>query len=229
MHEHSHGHEHGQPNGPDLTEVVAPRHTALVVVDMQNAFTDPRDYPQAEEMFPRLRYAIERAREAGVRVVFTRMVQDEGTMSPVWRSLPHSHGHHGGHAVDADDFHPSFQPSPADLVITKHRYSAFVGTDLELRLRAAEIKTVVMTGIATNICVETTARDAYQRDFFVVTLEDCCAAREEVLHNVALQNLGHAFGRVANSNQVTEAWQMAAPAPAAHPSGSLASRLASHH
>jgi ureidoacrylate peracid hydrolase len=92
-------------------------------------------------------------------------------------------------------------------VVTKHRYSAFVGTDLEQVLRALGRRSVIMTGEATNVCVESTARDAYMRDFFVAFTSDCTASTSQDAHEATLYTMGKHFGEVVTSDEVIAAWQ----------------------
>ncbi|WP_066740719.1 isochorismatase family cysteine hydrolase [Cupriavidus sp. D384] len=83
----------------------------------------------------------------------------------------------------------------ADSVVTKHRVSAFYGTGLETILRARHVDRLILTGISTNWAVEATAREAHDRDYQVIVVEDACAARSEDDHRHALKNLG-AIGTV---------------------------------
>ncbi|MFC2018953.1 cysteine hydrolase family protein, partial [Chloroflexota bacterium] len=90
---------------------------------------------------------------------------------------------------------------------TKHRYSAFIDTDLDLILRSQGIKTVIMTGVATNVCVESTARDASMKDYYVVFVKDCAASFTMRDHNATLRTMGTLFGTVASSQEVMGAWE----------------------
>lgn len=196
-----------------LASLVDPRQAAVVVVDVQNDFCDPVEYPAAAQMLPRLRQFLDQARRAGVRLVFTQVVHDETTDTEVWTSRYLTRPHRRNTCrvgSPGADFHPDFRPQADDLVIVKYRYSAFLGTPLEINLRALGIRTLVMTGIATNVCVESTARDAFQRDFYVVALEDCTATNSETLHQNSLENIERHFGLVASSHEVVQAWQTVA-------------------
>lgn len=84
---------------------------------------------------------------------------------------------------------------PTDSVVVKHRISAFYGTTLEAILRANRIDTVMLTGVSTTWAVESTARDAHDRDYQVIVIEDACAARSEEDHRQALKNIA-AIGTV---------------------------------
>ena len=207
-----------------LAEKVAPAHTALVVVDVQNDFCSPEGMMSAEGLdvsaavttAERLEDFIAAARQAGVLVVFVRSVlssDDNRYLSDVileqaTRRRAGSYtlrpvcveGSFGG------DYYGNVRPAPGDPVVTKHRYSAFLRTDLETILRAAGIRTVMLAGVATNVCVETTARDAFMRDFYVVLCSDGTAAYSDAEHETTLATVDHFFGQVATIAQITTAW-----------------------
>ena len=191
-----------------LAVIAAPRRSALVVIDMQNDFCEPADFPDSVPMLPRLERLIAEARRSGVRVIFTRVTHDETTDSAVWltRRAPGRKDIVRAGTPGAD-YHPGFQPQPGDLDIEKHRYSAFIGTPLEMNLRALNVETLLMTGIATNVCVESTLRDAFQRDFHVVLVDDCCAAASSALHQGTVENVRRQFGGlIASSGDLIESW-----------------------
>src|SRR3954467_8860914 len=164
------------PKGQPLSfeERIAPAHTALIVVDMQNDFSHPngvtaRDNPRIQqypEMLARLRALLEAARTAGVFVIHIRSEYDEVHLSRAsaekwvsrgWTDSLCRAGQFGC------EFSEGFGPdgSEREAVVTKHRFSAFWGSDVDLLLRSNGIRTVVMTGISTEICVESNARDAF--------------------------------------------------------------------
>ena len=91
--------------------------------------------------------------------------------------------------------------------MTKHRYGAFESTDLDLVLRSQGIRTLIMTGVATNVCVETTARQAFLRDYYVVFTSDCTATYDQADHEATLRNIDAYFGEVVAAAQVQACWQ----------------------
>ena len=109
------------------------------------------------------------------------------------------------------DFY-SVGPQPGERVVVKHRYSAFRGTDLDLILRARGVRTVLICGVATNVCVETSAREAYMHDYEVVFLADCSAAYSQAEHDATLYNMAQHFGVVAREEEVCSAWATTAVA-----------------
>ncbi len=98
-------------------------------------------------------------------------------------------------------------PLPGEFVVRKHRYSAFVSTDLNLTLKSRDIRTLIMTGVSTNVCVESTARDGFMRDYYVVLLKDCTAASSEEDYNGTLRNIARFFGEVTDSSDVLRCWE----------------------
>ena len=207
-----------------LAEKVAPAHTALLVVDVQNDFCSPAGMMSAEGLdvraavttAERLEDFIAAARGAGALVVFVRSVlssDDNRYLSDVIleQATRRRAGSYTLRPVCVDgafggDFYGNVRPAPGDPVVTKHRYSAFLRTDLETILRTAGIRTVVLAGVATNVCVETTARDAFMRDFYVVLSSDGTAAYSGAEHEATLTTIDRYFGQVASIAEVATAW-----------------------
>ncbi len=195
-----------------LSLLVDPRHAALLVVDVQRYFTRERPapmYPAVEVVLDRLRRFVDECRARGVLVVrIQNVISDESALG-VWRR------HFGERwatpsplAPDQPSvqFHPGFEPQPGDLVLTKPRYSSFYGTPLASMLRSREIQTVIVGGLTTDVCVGGTARDAFQHEFDVVTLNDCTAELTQARHESGLATLAANFGIVCSSTDVLAAW-----------------------
>jgi nicotinamidase-related amidase len=203
---------------PPLATVLDPTTTAVMVVDVQNDFCDPQEFPAAESMIPRLRALLSEMRGAGYPVVYTRAVHSEHTDSAVWRSRYSTRPHRSQTCREGTlgaEFHPEIAPEPGDAVVTKHRYNAFLRTNLELILRSKGIESIVFTGIATNVCVSTTAREAFCRDYWTTLVSDCMIAHSEAAHLQALEDARSGFGRVVTSEEVRAA---ASRLTAKHPS-----------
>jgi len=107
------------------------------------------------------------------------------------------------------EFDPCLDAQPGDLEIVKPRYSAFFGTRLDEILRGRAIDTVVVLGLTTNVCVQSTARDAWQRDYRTITLDDCCAEIGEGSHAASLAWTSRNFGMVCTSSEVCRRWRLA--------------------
>ena len=104
------------------------------------------------------------------------------------------------------EFTPEIQPEANEIVIEKTRYSAFVKTDLDARLRELGIATLIVTGVATNICVETTCREGFMRDYYIVVPNDLVATLSEELHRCSLMNLNRWFATVTSSEELLQLW-----------------------
>jgi len=199
--------------------------SALIIVDMQNGFchedgfmnkigldwTTSRD---AVEPVDRLAKA---ARAAGMPVFYTRYslnadYSDAGLLPEVYPQIVEV----GGMVRDTWDgaIVDELAPQPGDRVIDKTRYSAFYDTTLEEQLRELGIDTVIVCGVTTNVCVESTVRDAFFRDFRIVVPSDATAAVSPDLHEGSLNDFRYAFGQVVTTAELEEAIRAAAGAVA---------------
>ena len=103
------------------------------------------------------------------------------------------------------EIHPDLAPLPEEKIIHKHRYSAFYNTDLEIVLRCLKVTDLIITGVMTNLCCESTARDAYLRDHRVFFLLDATGTVDEELHLATLKNLAFGFAYVTDTEGVVRA------------------------
>lgn len=200
--------------------VLEPGRCLLAVIDVQNDFCHPEgafarmghDVGMAKAVVPNIREALDLARAASVPRVVVRVVHSEWTDDPVWAARGMA-----GEVLDlprvpvaregtwgAEPF--ELEPDSEARVLIKHRYSAFVHTPLELHLRAAGASTIVLAGVATNVCVHATARDALHAGFLPVVLEDGTAAHRIEDHRRALDDVRGFIGRVATVGDLREAW-----------------------
>ncbi len=155
---------------------VVPSKMALVNVDMQNCFVEnsPIAAPGGLEVLGRINALAEACRANGVQVVHTaHVVRDDGSNIGVMGEIipPVNDGVINKSAPSAA-LHAGLEIRDGDIVLDKPRFGAFHGTDIELILRSKGIDTIIVTGIATNFCCETTAREANVRDFRVFFLSD---------------------------------------------------------
>jgi len=102
------------------------------------------------------------------------------------------------------EIHPELAPMPEEKIVLKHRYSAFYNTDLETVLRCLKIEDVVICGVMTNMCCESTARDAYYRDYRVFFPADGTGSISEQMHLASLLNLAFGFAYVTTCNDIVE-------------------------
>jgi ureidoacrylate peracid hydrolase len=206
-----------------LVEKVDPRQAALIVVDVQNDFCHPegaagkrgRDLSQIGPATERLAHLLGEARRVGLPVIFIRTEHGPWTDSESWlgrnKTEPEQRVPTCVEGTWGCDFY-AVAPQPGERVVIKHRYSAFRGTDLDLILRARGIRTVLICGVATNVCVETSAREAYMHDYEIVFLADCSAAYSQAEHDATLYNMAQHFGEVAREEEVCAAWAATAAA-----------------
>jgi nicotinamidase-related amidase len=194
--------------------------TALVNVDMQNCFVEnsPFAAPRAQEILPRINRLAEVCRRNGALVIHTlHVVRSDGSNIGVMGEIipavregviskgnPQAELHHGV-VVEHDD-----------ITLEKPRYGAFHGTDLELILRDRGIDTLIITGIATNVCCETTAREAAVRDFHVFFLSDATATTgigdlsADEVQRATCATLGKRFAQVLTTGEMLEKIERAA-------------------
>ena len=172
-----------------------PAATALVVVDMQNAYATPGGYVDtagfdiagARGTIAQVARAAAAARAAGIVVVFlqngwdAKYVEAGGPGSPNWhksnalktmRARPELAGRFLAKGGWDYAFVDALAPQPGDVVVPKTRYSGFFNSTLDSTLRARGIRNLVFTGIATNVCVESTLRDAFHLEYFCALLAD---------------------------------------------------------
>lgn len=174
----------------------APGATALLVIDMQGYFIDPLSHahlPGAGHIIPGIQALADAFAEAGLPVVYTRHLNtqdDAGSLGLWWADL-----------IRVED--PLSEISPEldtslGTVIEKNQYDAFHGTGLEEALRKRGVTRVVVTGVATHLCCETTARSAFVRGFEVTFPADGTATYDEEHHVATLLNLAHGFATVVS-------------------------------
>lgn len=202
-----------------LSDLVVPAKSAVLVVDVQNDYCcadgalGKVGFPtgSAMAMVPTLQRFLTAARAAGAPVIFVQMIHEAATDSDAWtwRSAGKS-----GSVCRKGSWGAEFTgvaPLPDEPVVIKHRYSGFINTRLDSVLRTLKIENLIMTGVSTNICVESTARHGYMLDYHIVFLSDCTAAYSPEEHEGTLYNMRTHFGVVATSDDVAALWN-AAPA-----------------
>ncbi|MBN1335194.1 MAG: isochorismatase family protein [Deltaproteobacteria bacterium] len=188
--------EHIEPYNQHVLRL-NPKACALLVIDMQRFFLDPASPTFASgglAILPSVKRLLDAFRRAGRPVVFTRHVHhpsglDAGIMGWWWQ----------GACIEGSlqsEVHPVLSPLPGEKVVDKHRYSAFYHTDLETVLRCLGVEDLVICGIMTNLCCESTARDAYYRDYRVFVPADGTGSVCEEMHVASLLNLAYGFACV---------------------------------
>jgi len=163
-----------------------PKHTALLVIDMQNYF-----HRIVQPILENILKVIQSCRQKNIPIIFTQHghtdpTSDGGVLGEWWGQLII-----GG--TKDWEFLPGIKIESKDTVLPKKRYSAFFETDLDATLRSMEIKDLIISGVMTNLCCETTAREAFMRDYRVFFLIDGTATGRSDLHLATLMNLGFGF------------------------------------
>lgn len=218
---------------PEPVEVDFAR-SAIVVVDMQNAFASKggtldlagADLSDAPRVVRAIRGVLDSARAAGVPVVFVRMGYKPDLSNAGGPRSPNYYKETAMHLMCARpdlkgklltegtwDFAivDDLAPRPGDLVVTKTRYSGFVGTTLDAQLRDRGIQYLFFAGIAANVCVESTLRDAYFLDYWPILLADATmAAGDSSVYAATLFNVESFFGWTVSSEQLQVSLQEAA-------------------
>lgn len=175
-----------------------PKAAALLVIDMQNYFAS-----MAALILPALRTTVALCRAAGVPVFFTRhrhrSPADYAMLGEWWD---------GDLILDGtpeSELLPDLGRRPGDRVVEKNTYSAFAGTELEEILRGMGVQEVIVTGVMTNLCCETTAREAFVRGFRVFFSTDATATSNRDLHESTLKNMAYGFAYLVDRNRLEAA------------------------
>lgn len=162
-------------------DVIDPKKTAMIVVDMQNDFVASgavMETPAARQIVPKIAEALEICRNAGIKIIYTAHVHrrdgcDMGLFDDLHPPIANRDALVDG--TPGVEVYPDLAPAPGEHVIKKHRYSGFFGTDLDIILREWLIDTVIISGTTTENCCHATARDAMFRNYRVVFLSDATA------------------------------------------------------
>ena len=211
------------PARPEMFPM-SPKETALIVVDMQNAYSKPGGYIDiqgfdlggAPPVIERIQKVIAAARAMGIQVIFfqngwDQAKQEAGTPdSPNWwksnaLKLMRNDARLDGTLITKGTWDyeliDELKPEPGDIVLPKPRYSGFYGTQLDPILRARRIRNLVFVGIATNVCVESTLRDAFFLEYFPVLIHDAALqAGPPELQAATVYNVEHFFGWVTSTS-----------------------------
>jgi ureidoacrylate peracid hydrolase len=206
-------------------EQAQPTHTALVMVDLQNDFAHPKGWVAQQQVagflgdtgiasvLDRSHELLAAARQANALRIFVRMLGDDRYLSGPLKALyGRNHGHVRPPCVYEGtwgaDWCDGLGPDGGDreLIIDKHRYSAFIGTRLDLLLRSHSIRTLVVCGVATSGCVESTIRDGFMLDYYTVVAGDACGDYESARHDATLSKMGLSFGTVVDTKGIVDHW-----------------------
>ncbi|MBO9546353.1 cysteine hydrolase [Caulobacter sp.] len=202
-----------------LATWIAPSRTAVLVIDIQVDFASPDGalgaYVDMAAVRPAVTAAermVEAARGAGVPVIFVGLFTTPETDSPSWKERMRRRGGDPDNEsalcregeVGSDFYGP--KPLPDELVVKKVRYSGFVGTNLDARLNALGVDTLVVAGLTTECCVDSTVRDAFSLDYHVFVAADACAAYEPEIHAASLKVMELNSAILTDTAAIAHAW-----------------------
>lgn len=198
-----------------LFEEIEPTKSVLVVIDMQNAFLQegsPAEVPVAREIVPNINTLAAAFRSSGGRVAWVQMTQSEDSLvdwSVFYTGVnnPDRAGRMIGVLSEGSDGHtlwPELEVQDDDLIVLKDRYSAFLpgASDLAEILEHHGLDTVVITGTLTNVCSESSARDAMMRNFKTIMISDANAAPTDEEHIASLASILQVFGDVYDTQEM---------------------------
>jgi len=176
---------------------IDPKHAALLVIDMQNFF-----HQIIQPVLGNILRVIQYCRKGDVPIIFTQHGhtdpdRDGGILGQWWGQMIIS-------GTEDWKFIPEIQVASKDIILPKKRYSAFFETDLDKTLRSREIQDLIISGMMTNLCCETTARDAFMRDYRVFFLIDGTATGRREHHLATLKNLGFGFAYLITCEELVK-------------------------
>jgi nicotinamidase-related amidase len=202
-----------------LEELVDPQRTALLIVDVQNDYAKENGKLLFPEMVRSLRNVIDEARRVGVLIIYIQDTLLPGRLSDSATSIRRymvSYGKSNPEDIPStavegtygQEFVDEIRPLKSDVIVKKFRGSGFVGTGLDLLLRSNDIRNVIITGMDTHGCVESTRRTAI--DYHIVVLRDCVNTKNQELHEACLKLMEHGCDLVT-SGQVIDIWKKHKP------------------
>jgi len=178
------------------------KNSALLVIDMQDFFLKKESHsyiPAATTIIPNINQIITKYRTLNKLIIFTfhalEVNEDPGVMGKWWGDMLRVNN-------PLAKIHSSVDFRDNDIIFRKNRYSAFIGTDLDQILRENQIDTLIITGIMTHLCCETTARDAFMRDYDIFFVVDATATETETLHISSLRTLTDGFAIPIRTSEI---------------------------
>lgn len=202
-----------------IEEIIAPQHSALLIIDVQNDFCAEggyfhslgKDTSMIRDMIPTLIKLVDETRSLGIRIIWIQQTTLPGgcSDSPAWLYCKTRDGKRPDYVTKGTwghEFVDGLQPLNGETVMQKFRFSAFTKTPLDLLLQASDIKTVIIAGVVTQGCVEATTRDASYHDYFTVVIEDCVASTSRDLHEASLKYMASRYD-ILTSVELLTLWK----------------------
>lgn len=190
---------------------------------MQNDFVKPngflanagQDTKPVEAIIPALSHFLAFSRQSVMMRIFVRTLHYEYTNTRLWSSRLAKAGNAPSLCIPGtwgSEIVDELKPNEGEPVVIKHRYDAFLDTDLSVILRTQGIKNLLIAGTKTNVCVDTTTRHAFMNDFLPVVLSDCVCTSDPGMQEPTLWNLATHFGYVASTDEITRNMTAITPA-----------------
>jgi ureidoacrylate peracid hydrolase len=205
--------------------------TALIIVDMQNAFVrrggyfdlSGYDISRTERIIPSCRAIIQAARERGIKIIYLQMIREKNTAEKKLKESPAFYKSRIPSMVEkrpdikdkiffngawGSEIIEELKPDENDIIIKKQKYDGFIDTDLEGRLKNLGSQYLIFMGTATNICVESTIRHAFFLDYFSILVSDAVSQMgPDFIQESTIMNIQSTFGWVTNSERILSAFQ----------------------
>jgi len=186
-----------------------PAHTAVLGMDCQTGVVAIYAKPQ-EPFIERCSSVLRSARKAGMPVIHVKVgfrpgLPEVSMRNRLLASIKSSPQHQKLFEGESGAIHPALGTAQDDIVVAKHRISAFPGSDLQMILRSREVDTLVLFGIATSGVVLSTLLEACDADYRTVVIADCCADTDAELHRVLIERLFPLRGEVATAAEFLKA------------------------
>ncbi len=183
-----------------------PQTTALVLIDLQKGITTfPTEPYSSKEVISSAKKLVDQFHKVNSLVILVHVMSSPDGKDMLHPDVDQPMVRLGEIPKDWSDIVPELTPSDNDLLITKHQWGAFYGTELDLELRRRGVKTIVIGGIATNMGVESTARDAYERGYNLIFVVDAMASMAKTDHEFALTRIFPRIGRVRKTKEIIKA------------------------
>ncbi len=219
------------PEDYSLKEILRPQRSALIVIDMQNDFLSPKGFfathPDSvgggtidgmQATVPHIQNLISTARQAHVPVIFTKGYEDvKFRTGPGFRRAVKWQETDGDGSVNSQsgtwgaELYEGIEPQEGDIVVEKHKWSAFDGKDkdgktLDEILKEKGIRTLVLTGVVTETCVHSTAQEAFNKDYFVVVPKDSVGSNKSEQHRTVLDRFDFLGDTINEAEEIKQYW-----------------------
>lgn len=202
-----------------VSQRLEPKHTAVMVIDMQNDFCAEdgyvekvvgKDVSACRAVVPHIMGLVQDARAHGVPVIWIKANYDPELVPEGMRVKQREKSSVVccGTGSWGSEFY-GVSPAPGEAVVEKHSFSAFAGTSIERELHDRGVRTLVFAGVQTNVCVESSLRDAVCHGFYAVLAVDCIASHTPPLHEATVKNVQFLFGDVLGRDAIAAAWKTA--------------------